>query len=136
MSTDIWAVIHPERNALTEDLRGLSADQWTQPSPCSGWTVRQVLAHMTATATMTSVAFFTGFAGAGFNFDKFANRNIDRHLGGSPEDTLQQFRAAASRTTSPPGPGASWIGETIVHAEDIRRPLGIAHTYDINSTLR
>jgi uncharacterized protein (TIGR03083 family) len=23
----------------------------------------------------------------------------------------------------------SWVGETIVHAEDIRRPLGIAHTY-------
>jgi hypothetical protein len=36
----------------------------------------------------------------------------------------------------PPGPIDSWLGETIVHAEDIRRPLGIAHTYPVNDVTR
>lgn len=44
------------------------------------------------------------------------------------------FRARTDRgrgtTTSPPGPKATWVGEVVVHGEDARRPLGIAHTYD------
>lgn len=132
MAGDMWQIIHTERNALTEDLQALSPAEWIAPSLCSAWTVQQVLGHLTATAMMTPPAFLSGFARAGFNFDKFTNRNIEAQLGASPEETLQQFRAAASRTTSPPGPAASWVGETIVHAEDIRRPLGIAHTYDLS----
>jgi hypothetical protein len=29
----------------------------------------------------------------------------------------------------PPGPTQTWLGETIVHSEDIRRALGIQHKY-------
>jgi uncharacterized protein (TIGR03083 family) len=36
-------------------------------------------------------------------------------------------------TTSPPGPKATWLGEAIVHAEDIRRPLGIKRTYPVDA---
>jgi hypothetical protein len=32
-----------------------------------------------------------------------------------------------------PGPKLSWLGEALVHAEDIRRPLGIAHEYPVAS---
>jgi len=32
--------------------------------------------------------------------------------------------------TSPPGPKPTRLGEVVVHAEDIRRPLGMAHSYD------
>lgn len=31
--------------------------------------------------------------------------------------------------TSPPGPKPTWLGEVVIHAEDIRRPLGIPHRY-------
>ena len=30
----------------------------------------------------------------------------------------------------------SWLGETIVHAEDIRRPLGIRHHYPLGAVIR
>ena len=36
---DIWRVIHAERKALADDVRGLSDEQWATPSLCSRWTV-------------------------------------------------------------------------------------------------
>jgi uncharacterized protein (TIGR03083 family) len=36
----------------------------------------------------------------------------------------------------PPGPADTWLGETIVHSEDIRRPLGIKHAYPTEAVVR
>ena len=44
--------------------------------------------------------------------------------------------AEFSRSSSPPGPVDSWLGETLVHAKDIRRPLGIAHAYPVDALSR
>ena len=52
-TTDIWPTVHAERTSLATDLRELSAEDWTRPSLCTGWTVRDVLAHMTSAATLT-----------------------------------------------------------------------------------
>jgi hypothetical protein len=35
----------------------------------------------------------------------------------------------------PPGPVQSWLGEAIVHAEDIRRPLGLSRQYPAEAIL-
>src|SRR5689334_21218381 len=125
----MWDTIAAERGALAEDLSGLTDEQWNTPSLCDGWTVREVLAHQSGTASLTPSTFFLRFAGSGFNFGKFAQGEIQRHLGATPADTLAEFRSLQHSTKSPPGPKASWLGETIVHSEDIRRPLGIVHTY-------
>ena len=115
--------------ALAEDLVTLSDHEWNASALCSDWSVRDTLAHMTSTATMTPLKFFTGFLGAGFNFAKFVAAGVERHRGGSPAETLANFQAQQHSTSSPPGPKLSWLGETLVHAEDIRRPLGIKHDY-------
>ena len=125
----MWTTIAAERGALADDLAGLSEGQWTTGSLCEEWTVQDVLAHMTSTAQMTPGTFVRGFVGSGFNFAKFAAKGIDAHKGATPEDTLRNFRDQQHSTSSPPGPKPSWLGETIVHAEDIRRPLGISHSY-------
>jgi uncharacterized protein (TIGR03083 family) len=124
-----WALIHAERDALAADLAGLEAGQWQRPSLCADWTVREVLAHMTATAAMTPVKFFSTLLASGFQFQSLSKKGIRSELGDSPAETLARFKAQAASTTSPPGPMDSWVGESVVHAEDIRRPLGIAHTY-------
>jgi uncharacterized protein (TIGR03083 family) len=133
---DQWMLIHAERDALTRDLAGLGAAQWQTPSLCEQWTVREALAHMTATAAMTPARFFGKFLGSGFNFTSMNNKNVQGELGDSASQTLERFAAHATATTAPPGPTDSWVGETIVHAEDIRRPLGIAHTYAPAAVLR
>ncbi|MFL6059659.1 MAG: maleylpyruvate isomerase family mycothiol-dependent enzyme [Marmoricola sp.] len=130
---DLWSTVAAERGALAEDLAGLSAEQWKTRSLSQEWNVAQVLAHMTSTATLTPLTFFGNFAKAGFSFRPFANAQIRKHLGPDREATLAAFVAVQHSTKSPPGPKASWLGETIVHAEDIRRPLGISHTYDLGA---
>ena len=52
-ANDPWPTIHAERAAVADDLQAPSDAQWTTPSLCADWSVRDVLGHMTATARMT-----------------------------------------------------------------------------------
>jgi uncharacterized protein (TIGR03083 family) len=124
-----WPTIHAERTALAADLEPLSDEQWNAPSWCAGWSVRQVLGHMTATAEMTPWNFVTGWAGTGFRFNVMNERGVSKQLEGTPADTLARFKAVLTAETHPPGPVETWLGEVVVHAADIRHPLGIAHDY-------
>ncbi len=126
---EIWPVIHAERKALAADLRGLSDDQWSAASLCSHWTVREVTAHMAATARITPATFFPRLISNGFSLSRLQERDIAAGQGATPADTLAGFEAIVTSVKHPPGPADSWLGETIVHAEDIRRPLGIGHDY-------
>ncbi|HET7398311.1 MAG TPA: maleylpyruvate isomerase family mycothiol-dependent enzyme [Intrasporangium sp.] len=133
---DLWRTIHAERAALATDLESLTEDQWRTPSLCAPWTVQQVLAHMTATATMTPPKFLLKMAAAGFRFNAMSEREVATGTTGGPAQTLADFRAHRDDTTAPPGPVDTWLGETIVHAEDIRRPLGIRHDYPVEALAR
>src|SRR5215469_6524077 len=134
--TEIWPVIHAEREALAIDLGAIGPDQWASPSLCGSWTVRDVVAHMTATAKMTPPAFLVKLAGAGFSFDRLQERNVAAERGATPADTFRRFQAELTSVKHPPGPVDSWLGETIVHAEDIRRPLGIRRHYPPEAVIR
>ena len=133
---DIWPVVHAERKALAADLTPLDAQRWSTPSLCGGWSVRDVLAHMTATASMSPGSFFAKMAGSGFSFGKVQAKGIAAALGGSPADTLARFEAVSGSTGRPPGPADTMLGETLVHAEDIRRPLGLAHQYPVEALVQ
>lgn len=126
---DMWATIATERGALSDDLAGLALDLWATPSLCPGWTVQDALAHMTSTAHTTTPGFLVGLAGSGFSFEKFSRKGIEHWRGDNPAATLQNFREVQHGRRHPPGPSTTWLGEAIVHAEDIRRPLGIQHAY-------
>lgn len=126
-----WPTIHAERGALANDLAALTDEQWSLTSLCPDWTVHQVLGHQVATAKMSPATFFVKLAGAGFNFTKFSNTALALEAAGGPAATLAAFRGVQTSTKSPPGPGDTWLGETLVHSEDIRRPLGIAHSYPV-----
>jgi uncharacterized protein (TIGR03083 family) len=126
---DIWSMIASERGALADDLAGIDGAAWDAPSLCAGWTVRDVTAHMIATAEMTPPKFVGKMARNGFGFQRMVARDIAANRGDSPAAELEHLRAVRDRRTSPPGPTPSWLGETIVHAEDVRRPLGLARAY-------
>jgi uncharacterized protein (TIGR03083 family) len=132
---DIWPVVHTERRALAADLRDLSTEGWATTSLCSDWTVRDVLAHMTSTAQLTPPAFFGKLIGSGFSFDKVQEKGVAANLGASPTDTLANFESVATSVKHPPGPAQTWLGETIVHSEDIRRSLGIQHKYPTDAVV-
>jgi uncharacterized protein (TIGR03083 family) len=129
MPANPWPVIHAERQALVQDVEPLSEQQWSTQSLCADWTVRDVLAHMTATAKMTPPKFFGKFIGSGFRFNSLQAKDVAAERGSSATDTVARFKQQLSATTHPPGPVDAMVGEVVVHGEDIRRPLGIRHKY-------
>jgi uncharacterized protein (TIGR03083 family) len=91
--------------------------------------VRDVLAHMTATANMTPAAFFPKMVASGFSFDKVQEKGIAAQRGASGAEALSRFQGVIGSEKKPPGPKDTVLGETIIHAEDIRRPLGMQRAY-------
>jgi uncharacterized protein (TIGR03083 family) len=58
---------------------------------------------------------------------------LAEHMGATPAETLARFRGVITSTTKPPLPVVAMLGETIVHGEDIRRPLGIERDYPVTT---
>ncbi|MFZ4151691.1 maleylpyruvate isomerase family mycothiol-dependent enzyme [Streptomyces pseudogriseolus] len=129
----VWSMIRAERAALADDLAGLDADRWDTPSLCDGLTVREVLAHLTAGARLNTVRWLAGVVRCRFDFDKQVAMRLAEQLGTGPADTLGRFRRTVSSTTKPPLPALAMLGETVVHGEDIRRPLGIRRAYPVET---
>jgi uncharacterized protein (TIGR03083 family) len=136
MATSIWPTVHAERAALAADLDGLDDERWSTPSLCEGWSVRDVLAHMAATAKISPLSFFPKLVGSGFSLSRMQEKDLAHERGPSPGDTLAGFRDVVTSTKHPPGPTVTWLGETVVHAEDIRRPLGMAHSYPVDALVQ
>lgn len=133
---DVWPTIDDERKALASDLEALGAAQWETASLAAAWTVRDVVAHMTATSKLGGPKFFVKLAGSGFSLGRLQARDIKVERGLSPAETLSRFKAQLDSRGRPPGPVDTMLGEVIVHSEDIRRPLRIAHDYPTGALTR
>jgi hypothetical protein len=114
-ATGIWPLVHAERAALTADLAGLTDKQWERPSLCAG------------------LRWLAGVIRCRFDFDKQVAMRLAEQLGATPAETGDRFRRVVTSTTKPPLPTVAMLGESIVHGEDIRRPLGIGHDYPIET---
>jgi len=135
-AADLWPLIHTERAALADDLADLTDARWATPSLCAGLTVREVLAHLASAAGLTAVRWLVGVIRCRFDFDKQVAMRLAEQLGADGSETLARFRRVVPSTTKPPLPVIAMLGETVVHAEDIRRPLGIRRDYPIDTLTR
>ncbi|MDA3629714.1 maleylpyruvate isomerase family mycothiol-dependent enzyme [Saccharopolyspora oryzae] len=130
MTGALWSLVEAERAALAADLSELD-EEWTTPSLCDGLTVREVLAHITAGATLNPVRWLAGVIRCRFDFDAQVAMRLAEQMGADGAETLERFRRAIPSRTKPPIPVVSMLGEVIVHGEDIRRPLGIHRDHPI-----
>lgn len=134
--TDVWELVRREREALVEDLAGLSDEQWELPSLCSGWTVHDVAAHLVDNARTTRLGIVAAMVRARFDFDRQNDDGVAREKGATPAETLDRLRAVVGRRTTPPAPLDSRLVEEVVHGDDVRRPLGIHRDYPTESVER
>lgn len=132
-SAAVWPAVHNERQTLIRELESLTPEQWTQPSLCPGWDVHDVVAHLVDSAKTTRLSFLRRLIAAKFDFDKANAGGIARERAATPEATLTEFRRIREATKTPPGALATRLVEAIVHGEDIRRPLGLSHSYPSES---
>jgi uncharacterized protein (TIGR03083 family) len=87
---------------------------------------------MISTANMTPSTFFANLAGSGFNFQTMTRKEIARVRANRTDAGLVDLlRARVDARTAPPGPATTWLGETIVHGEDIFRALGAYRDHPI-----
>jgi uncharacterized protein (TIGR03083 family) len=129
----LWTLAHAERSALAEDLSGLSAEQWGHRTLCGQWDVEEVVAHLTAAASMNQWRWVRSMLGARFRVDVHNQRRMVEHRGSTPAETLDRFHAIIGSTTAPSGHTPAYLGEVVVHAQDIRQPLGLPRTPDVDA---
>ena len=127
--TDGWQAVAAERTALVADLEDLGEDDWRTPSLCAGLDVEEVVAHLTAGASSGPLRWLAGLARCRFDVDRMVDMRLREQLGGRPEETLRRFRGVVDSRTAPSGHVDAWLGEVVVHGEDVRRPLAISHAY-------
>lgn len=127
---DEWAAIEDERLALAEDLSGVPNSAWDTPSLCTEWKVRDVVAHLVAGATIGTGEALGGLVKNGFNFNRFMARDAVAKGAAAPATLLAELRAVApSRKTPPMTKPVDVLLDTVCHAQDIRRPLGLKRDY-------
>ncbi|HEY2694004.1 MAG TPA: maleylpyruvate isomerase family mycothiol-dependent enzyme [Pseudonocardiaceae bacterium] len=125
--TDLTQHVHAERERLAGLLAGLTDEQWDHPSLCTGWRVREVLAHTTMPFRTNPAKFMVGLASAGFSFNRYADRAARRDAARmSAADLLASLRSNIANPWQPPGGGlAGALSHDTIHGLDITEPLGL-----------
>ncbi len=121
---DIAAMADAERAELFEELQQLTTEEWSAMTICEPWTVRHLVAHLTALGNQTALNFFKGLITNGFSFDKFVDRDLQTYLSLPDEELLAAYGKTVEHPRTPPGPRYVSLGELMTHGEDIRRALG------------
>jgi uncharacterized protein (TIGR03083 family) len=95
--------------------------------------VEEVLAHLTAAASLGRWKWLRSMAGARFRPAVHNQRRLAEHRGSTPAETLDRFRAIIESTTAPSAHIPAYLGEVVVHAQDIRQPLGLTRTPSLDA---
>ncbi len=128
MTTDAdatWHAVATIRTELADQLAQLPAAAWDGPTLCSGWRVRDVVAHVTLPEHFGMA--LGGLVRARFSLARMIHEDAVGRGSAPVEAVLADFRASAPRRATPPGRRPQHVLDDLyVHARDVRRPLGLA----------
>jgi uncharacterized protein (TIGR03083 family) len=126
---DLKELIRTERLALIEFLETLTPDEWATQSLCGAWTVQDVAAHLAVASSMPPAAVMGSFLRTGFQINKANADNARRYARRGTGAIMEQLRTNLANDAKPLGvPAIAPLADCLVHALDIRRPLGKAGT--------
>jgi uncharacterized protein (TIGR03083 family) len=127
-TSDLMPIVTAQRRAFGDVLEGLPESDWNAPSLCSGWRVREVVAHMTMPFRYSTLRFLGEMVRSRGNFARMADR-VARRDGRAPIATLLDgWRTNENHPWQPPGGGLQGaLTHDVVHGLDITIPLGIEH---------
>jgi uncharacterized protein (TIGR03083 family) len=120
-----WPEIEAYRRSLITILADVSDQDWRQPSLCTSWTVKDVLAHLTYQHIDVRTAA-GGMIRARGNTDRMIHDvAVRRAAAMSTMELLDRFRGMLGWRRHPPG--VTWreaVTDNLVHGQDIAVPLG------------
>ena len=121
MSNPVWPMLAAERAALVDTPPLLPTPDRDWPNrgvPVRGWTARHCAV---AGAKTTPLTFGPSLIRSGFSFDRLGARGIRQQAAATPAELIAALRARIDAKTMP---GSAYLGEVVVHGEDIRRGVG------------
>jgi uncharacterized protein (TIGR03083 family) len=123
---DLQLAVAVQYQALADVLAPLSDEDWTTPSLCEGWRVREVMAHVTMPARYDQEAFMAELRAHDFDFGKLSN-DIAARDGQLPTDRLlTDLRSEQLHLWAPPEGGyLGALSHVVIHGLDVTVPLGI-----------
>lgn len=116
-----------ERIDLADLLETLTPEQWEAPSLCSGWRVRDVVAHVISYEEHDQRDFLRRLRTAGFRFSRLNEVGIEEYGHLSPAELVAFLRDHLDpRGSTARFGGKVGLADALIHHQDIRRPLGLA----------
>lgn len=122
-------MVTEERRELADFLRTLSDEQWRGPTLCDRWQVRDVVAHLLYDSARVLRHPATVLR-ARFDVDRFNNLMVERYRCYSPTELLEMFESGIGRGPATLIAPRVALSDTLVHHQDIRRPLGCTRQID------
>ncbi|MFF2555333.1 maleylpyruvate isomerase family mycothiol-dependent enzyme [Nocardia sp. NPDC058058] len=121
---DLRPLIRDERADLAALLRTLSPAQWETPSLCTGWRVRDVVAHLLHDS-MPTATYLGDAAKARLSLHRLNDIQVRRAAAWSTDELIDRVEASIDA-----GLGAAVLPrlslvDLVIHHQDIRRPLGL-----------
>ena len=136
-------------DAFGAQLRTVRDDQWSLPTPCSEWTVRQLANHIASGGTILPM-LLAGATAEEVMAHRMAHRDDDV-LGDDPMSAYERCTAAELSAFAEPGalerivhhpragdiPGSVLLGlrvtDILLHSWDLARALGADDTLDADA---
>ncbi|MDN5930809.1 MAG: maleylpyruvate isomerase family mycothiol-dependent enzyme [Pseudonocardia sp.] len=127
--TEIAAAVRTVRLDLADYLDGLDDADWTVPSLCSAWTVRDVVAHLTLTTRATIPFLLRSAIRARGSFDRMEETIARERAARYPSaELVAQLRESAGSSRRTPGSTPmDPLMDLLIHGQDIARPVGKPH---------
>lgn len=123
---ETWEMVDAERTDLADLTDSLTPEQWDAPTLCTAWKVRDVVAHVTEGATLTTGKTIATAAKYGFRINKMLNDEALKDGAAPIEDLQAHLRATVGVRRTPPGvKAAGLLADELIHQQDIRRALGV-----------
>jgi uncharacterized protein (TIGR03083 family) len=114
------------RRQFADRVESLDESAWNAASWCSGWRVRDVLAHLVLGAEMTPLSLTRVLLRGGLRPDRAVSNAAKRIGDVAVAELADRLRAGAEGGFRPPGfPEAMGLGDVLVHSVDAFRPLGL-----------
>ncbi|HEY4409432.1 MAG TPA: maleylpyruvate isomerase family mycothiol-dependent enzyme [Acidimicrobiia bacterium] len=140
MGNNRVAALRAERQAVLDFFGTLTPEEWDAPSGCPGWTVKNVLSHMSAAFHGCFTPWFISLLRTD-NLERSNDGDVEKRSGWAPEKVLSEYRSWSARyLTIQPVMKGTGLNHVKIRLGDLGKyPMGIipaALTFDHHTHLR
>lgn len=128
-ASDLLAAAQAERTSLAEVLGSLAPHEWELPTPCDGWTVRDVAVHVVSYDDLATVRAALEIVRGLGSVGRANARALARWAGAGPAEVVAAYRTR-SRPRGLTAVAGGRIGflDGLIHHQDVRRAVGRPRT--------